>query len=149
MTTNGKTPMIPDGEVRQQVAALPYRRRNGSLRVLLVTSRETRRWVLPKGWPMRGRKPHQAAAREAWEEAGAVGQADKRPLGAYVYQKRLPGGACIPCAVTVFPLAVKRLAGRWPERDERERRWALPEEAAELVEEPDLAALLRAFGAQA
>lgn len=135
-------------EIRQQVAALPYCRRGGSLRVLLVTSRETRRWVLPKGWPIPGRRPHHAAAREAWEEAGAVGRAAKRPVGAYAYCKRLPGGDAVSCAVTVFPFAVERLAERWPERGERARRWAAPEEAAALVEEEDLAALLRAFGAE-
>lgn len=135
-----------DSEARQQVAALPYRLRDGALNVLLVTSRETRRWVLPKGWPMRGRKPHQAAAREAWEEAGAVGRAAKRPVGAYAYRKRLSDGAAVPCVVTVFPLAVERLAERWPEQGERARRWVSPEEAAALVEEEDLAALLRAFG---
>ena len=131
---------------RSQIAALPYQRRDGALRVLLVTSRGTRRWVIPKGWPMAGCEPHRAAEREAWEEAGALGQVGRRRLGAYRYAKRLRDGSAVPCAVAVFPLAVARLEERWPERDERERRWFAPEEAASLVEEPDLAALLRAFG---
>ena len=133
---------------RRQVAALPYRRRGGALQVLLVTSRDTGRWVIPKGWPMTGVKPHRAAGREAWEEAGALGRVGKRSLGAYRYAKRLGDGTAVPCVVTVFPLAVERLKNRWPERDERRRRWVPPEEAAEKVEEPDLAQLLRAFGRQ-
>lgn len=133
---------------KPQVAALPYRRRHGRLRVLLITSRETGRWVLPKGWPMPKRKPRRAAAMEAWEEAGAVGRPAKRPLGVYRYRKRLRDGSAVPCAVAVFALKVERLKDVWPEAGERARRWCAPEEAAGLVEEEDLAALLRAFGAQ-
>src|SRR3954470_23354950 len=84
-----------------QYAALPYRRRaDGAMEILLVTSRETKRWVIPKGWPIKGRRPHVAAAREALEEAGLVGRVDKEPIGTYRYNKRLKNGviaAAGPC----------------------------------------------------
>src|SRR5215217_8319560 len=83
---------------RQQVAALPLRQDEaGRVRVLLVTSRDTGRWVLPKGWPMKGRKPHRAAEREAFEEAGLVGRVRKRALGSYAYEKRLRTGDAVLC----------------------------------------------------
>jgi 8-oxo-dGTP pyrophosphatase MutT (NUDIX family) len=131
--------------VRTQVAALPYRRR-GELEILLVTSRETRRWVLPKGWPMKRRTPQGAAAREALEEAGIKGSVADQPFGAYDYLKRAPGGELIPCHVEVFPLRVKRLNDIWLEAGQRTRRWFTVAEAIDAVEEPGLKALIEAFG---
>ena len=90
---------------RQQIAALPFRFDDGQLRVMLITSRETRRWVIPKGWPMRGLKPHRAAEREAYEEAGLKGHIGKVAVGTYAYEKRLANGLAVPCEVSVFPLA--------------------------------------------
>ena len=90
---------------RQQFAALPFRDEDG-LQVMLVTSRETRRWVLPKGWPIKGLKPHSVAAREALEEAGLTGRMSKEPIGSYRYRKRLRNGAALTCEVDVFPMAV-------------------------------------------
>lgn len=131
---------------RAQYGALPYRHRDGALEVLLIASRETRRWVIPKGWPMRGRKPHRAAEREAYEEAGVVGRIGKEPLGSYGYGKRLADGSVVPCEVGVYPLAVKRRRRHWPERAERGKgRWMTPEKAARSVQEPGLAALIRAL----
>jgi 8-oxo-dGTP pyrophosphatase MutT (NUDIX family) len=130
-----------------QYAALPYRQGADGLEVLLVTSRETRRWVIPKGWPMKGRKPHAAAAREAFEEAGVVGQVTKAAVGAYPYMKRLKNGALIPCLVRVYPLQVTQERAAWPEMAERERCWLGVEAAAEAVSEPELAELIRSFGA--
>src|SRR5918997_3375895 len=109
---------------RQQVAALPLSQNEaGEVQVLLVTSRDTGRWVLPKGWPMKGKKPHRAAEREAYEEAGLVGRMRKVPLGTYSYEKRLRTGEAVPCEVTVFPLNVEDHRDEWPEMHERERRW--------------------------
>src|SRR5437868_11388014 len=102
--------------VLRQVAALPFRHQDGRAEVLLVTSRETRRWVIPKGWPMKGRKPHASAAREALEEAGLIGKVGKTPIGTYRYDKRLKGGEATPCAVEVFPLEVKSQRKHWPEQ---------------------------------
>ena len=125
-----------------QLAALPFRFEGDELRVLLVTSRETRRWVLPKGWPMKNLKPHQAAEREALEEAGVKGRVKKTCLGEYTYFKRLSDGVVL-CEVRVFPLEVREQLPRWKEMGQREQAWFAPLEAAALVDEPELASLLR------
>ena len=128
----------------EQIAALPIRvDKGGDLRVLMVTSRETGRWVMPKGWLMNGKKPWHAAEIEALEEAGAVGYVSKRAIGHYDYGKMLDDGQTIPCRVTVYPMVVERLKRRWKERKERKRHWFAPKEAAQLVAEPDLSDLLR------
>jgi len=129
-----------------QCAALPFRIRGGEHEVLLVTSRETGRWVLPKGWTEPDAGAARQAAAEAYEEAGALGAIGETPLGHYSYAKRLPGGAIRTCQVQVFPLNVERLLEDWPEKHQRERRWFSPEEAATLVAEAELGALMRRFG---
>lgn len=129
-----------------QYAALPYRLRGG-LELLLISSRETGRWVLPKGWPIKGKKAHAAAAREALEEAGVKGKIGKRAVGAYSYGKRLPNGAVLACTVKVYPLAVARQLERWPEMHQRSFRWFSPREAADQVAEPELATLIETFAA--
>ena len=125
-----------------QVAALPVRRSEDGCEILLITSRETRRWIIPKGWPMKGRKDHDAAAQEALDEAGVVGKVSKHPIGGYTYDKRL-GDRTKPCRVMVYRLDVERELDGWAERDQRVRRWYSPAQAADLVSEPNLAALLR------
>ncbi|HEY8579134.1 MAG TPA: NUDIX hydrolase, partial [Beijerinckiaceae bacterium] len=89
---------------RQQVAALPWRLAPTGVEILLITSRGTKRWVIPKGWPMPGRRPHEAAQREAYEEAGVKGAIEPAPLGCYEYRKAAKNGALILCRVDVFPL---------------------------------------------
>jgi 8-oxo-dGTP pyrophosphatase MutT (NUDIX family) len=131
-------------EPRTQYAALPFRL-TPQREVMLVSSRETKRWVIPKGWPMKGRKPHAAAAREALEEAGLVGKIEKSPIGSYHYIKLMRNGAGILCRVDVFPLEVQRQRKNWREREERVTRWFPIEDAAEAVREPELAKLIRAF----
>jgi 8-oxo-dGTP pyrophosphatase MutT (NUDIX family) len=133
------------GKGATQYGALPYvMDERGAVRVLLVTSRETRRWVIPKGWPMKGREPHEAAAQEAFEEAGVLGEAAPVPIGAYPYWKRRKRTFKL-LTVEVYPLRVRDLADTWPEAHQRERAWAAPERAAALVDEPGLVALLDAF----
>jgi 8-oxo-dGTP pyrophosphatase MutT (NUDIX family) len=132
-------------EPRRQVGALPYRRTSGgSVMIMLITSRESRRWVIPKGWPMKGRKPFEAAAREAYEEAGLIGSIGKRPLGFYLYEKRLKSRDAVLCQVKVFPLEVRKQPKHWPEQHEREDHWFTPSDAAEAVAEAGLAAIIRA-----
>ena len=131
-------------EPGRQFAALPYRDRDG-LEVLLLTSRETRRWIIPKGWPMTGKTPHAAAAQEAKEEAGVVGRISKKTIGEFEYIKRLKNGAPLQCAVEVFPLKVVKQLTHWREQNQRTAHWCSPREASELVEEPDLSALILAF----
>jgi 8-oxo-dGTP pyrophosphatase MutT (NUDIX family) len=130
----------------RQVAALPVRcRAPHAPAVLLITSRETRRWVIPKGWPMPGRTDAEAAACEAYEEAGLRGRIDPEPVGHYTYLKRLARRS-VPVSVDVYLMHVDDQAGNWPEAAERHRRWLAPQAAAALVQEPELSALLSAAG---
>ena len=134
----------------EQFAALPWRRKAvGGIEVLVISSGETRRWVLPKGWPMRDRTPAQAAAQEAYEEAGVVGEADEEPLGDYGYGKRLRDGAVQDVRVAVFAMEVFVEQLTWPEAGQRDKLWTSPEQAAELVDEPELRDLIRAFNPDA
>ncbi len=126
-----------------QVAALPLMiGDDGVMNVLLLTSRETKRWVIPKGWPMRGRKPHEAAAQEALEEAGLTGHIKKKPIGTYTYFKRR-AAHFDACRVDVYLLMVEKQLKTWREKDQREARWLTLDEAAELVQEPGLIWLLQ------
>jgi 8-oxo-dGTP pyrophosphatase MutT (NUDIX family) len=134
-------------EPRQQVAALPWRRTDG-LEILLVSSRETKRWVIPKGWPIPGLSPHAAAALEAFEEAGIRGDVDASALGHFNYIKRRKDGTGKMCCVDVFALKVETQAQNWPEKDERTTRWFSQAAAAEAVEEPELKALIRKFAGE-
>ena len=133
---------------RAQVAALPIRiGETGAPEVLLMTSRETRRWVVPKGWPMKGRKPWEAAAQEALEEAGIVGRPRKRPAGTYTYFKRQEDHFDV-CRVDVFFLEFAKQLKNWREKGQREIRWLDLSAAADMVEEPGLIALLRQLAAR-
>lgn len=132
-------------EPRKQYAALPWRIGAG-VEILLASSRGTRRWVIPKGWPMKGRKPHATAALEALQEAGLVGKIEKTKIGCFHYHKRLKNGAVILCQVDVFPMQVTRQRKRWPEKDQRVTQWFTFADAAEEVSEPELKLLIEAFG---
>ncbi|WP_315765162.1 DUF47 family protein [Sphingomonas sp. Y38-1Y] len=136
----------------RQIAALPYRSESSAIdapvRVLLVTSRGTGRWVIPKGNVSPGMTAHEAAANEAEEEAGVVGAACPTPLGNYRYRKRRGNGASLMADVEVFPLAVTAELSQWKEQHQRERRWFSLAEAADAVEEPDLRDLIRSFDAR-
>lgn len=129
-----------------QYAALPYRAKGKSeLEVMLVTSRATRRWIIPKGWPKSGMPPHRVAAKEAFEEAGVVGRVSKRPIGSFPYDKVLKEGATASCSVQVFALRVSRQHKHWPEKRERQVEWYTPSEAARFIREPHLRRIIRKF----
>jgi 8-oxo-dGTP pyrophosphatase MutT (NUDIX family) len=135
-----------DGQASFQYAALPWRRGDhGRIEVMLITSRGTGRWVIPKGWPMKGKTRRAAAEREAWEEAGVHGRIGRKPIGGYAYGKRLDDGRVIDVRVEVFPLEVGREDDDWPEKLQRERSWTDPAQAARLVDEPELRELILAF----
>lgn len=115
----------------------------GTGNVLLITSRDTGRWIIPKGWPMAGCSLAEAAAQEAWEEAGVRGSLRPEAVGEYRYLKRQDQGFSIPVDTHVFQIDVASLEQHYPEADQRERRWFTPDRAAELVDEADLRKLLR------
>jgi 8-oxo-dGTP pyrophosphatase MutT (NUDIX family) len=129
-----------------QFAALPWRISEGGTRqVMLLTSRETRRWVIPKGWPMKKRKPAEVASQEAYEEAGLIGQiVGKRPFGSFHYAKLVATEAVL-CQVRVFLLRVEQQLDDWPEKRERETKWFEAKEAASLVDEGGLAEIIARF----
>jgi Phosphate transport regulator (distant homolog of PhoU) len=136
----------------RQIAVLPYRTIGASvdapIQILLITSRETRRWVIPKGGMMKGIPPHAAAAVEAEEEAGVLGAACPTPIGSYRYRKRRSSGASVWADVDVFPFAVTDELETWDEQHQRQRRWFSLTDAADAVDEDDLRALIRSFGAR-
>lgn len=150
-TVVGKQAGDKPGQRRRQVAALPWRVPTsgqdgaGPLEILLVSSRETRRWVIPKGWPMKGKTDPQAAAQEAYEEAGLDGRISDKPVGQYPYLKRLKSGAARAVTVDVFPLEVTGEHATWPEKGQRTLQWMTPVEAALAVQEPELRDLIARF----
>jgi 8-oxo-dGTP pyrophosphatase MutT (NUDIX family) len=136
----------PDREPRSQYAALPWRRTaEGAVEVLVITSRETRRWVIPKGWPIKGLKSPMVAAREAFEEAGVEGIVRKKKLGVFHYEKRLRTGRIQPVKVAVYALQVVLQNDEWPEKGQRDLQWTTPAAAAAQVDEPELRAIIGAF----
>ena len=136
---------VEDNIIRQ-IAVLPYRTdANGAVEVMLITSRETRRWVLPKGNRVKGLKSHEAATHEAFEEAGLMGIACPYAIGSYQYRKYRRNGAWRDATVDLFPFSVTRQLDEWPERDERELRWFSTADAAAAVDEPDLKLILARF----
>lgn len=128
-----------------QFAALCTRRKAGRLEVLLVTSRDTGRWILPKGWQIDGRNGGETALIEAWEEAGVLGSLTGEAIGSYLYPKFLRPGVAEICRVEVFPLHVDQLRPHYPESGQRRRKWVSAAKAAKLVAEGELSALLRAL----
>jgi len=130
-----------------QYAALPWRVHGQGVQILLITSRRTHRWIIPKGWPMARCKPAVTAAREAAEEAGVMGEMGRRPIGHFRYQKLLREGVEMPCRVEVFPLKVTQERTDWAEMDARQRRWFSVRDAAEAVLEPQLKLVIRRFSA--
>jgi 8-oxo-dGTP pyrophosphatase MutT (NUDIX family) len=130
---------------RLQVGALCWRRTRKGVRVLLITSRDTGRWVIPKGWPMRNRTEPEAAAREAYEEAGLRGEVLEHSIGVYTYRKVVAAGRAIPCAVRVYPLEVREMLKRYPETGQRRVKWFAPDKAARRVMEAELKVLIRDF----
>lgn len=138
--------LIGGNPPRIQVAALPWRiSSDGQLEVLLITSRGTGRWVLPKGWIDGREVPSTAAAREAFEEAGIKGRISPHELGRYQYRKEHNQSVPLRCEVAVFPLEVTEEHEKWPEKAMRTKNWLSPGKAAALVKEQDLAELISTF----
>jgi 8-oxo-dGTP pyrophosphatase MutT (NUDIX family) len=131
---------------RQQYAALCYRmKKNGDLEVLVATSRDTGRWVIPKGWPMAKKKAHQVAEQEAFEEVGVKGKASKLPFGFFHYDKGLDNGLKVPVRVQVHLLKVEDFVKDFKEKGVRRIEWVSCQEAASRVNEPELKMMLLEF----
>mgnify|MGYP001799723814 FL=1 len=129
---------------RLQVGALCHRDDGKERLYLLVTSRETKRWIIPKGWPIRGLSSNETALQEAWEEAGVrQGQVSADPVGTYTYQKRQSSGWSFPVQTLVYDVEVSDMADTYPEADERNRIWTTAEAAADLVDEDELKSIFR------
>jgi 8-oxo-dGTP pyrophosphatase MutT (NUDIX family) len=130
-----------------QYGALPFRfTKSGAPEILLVTTRQTKRWIIPKGWPIKGLKPANSAAREAYEEAGVRGSVKTKAIGIFSYEKRSDeDGITIPCDVRVFTLLVKQQSKTWPESEQRIAQWFEPAVALSLVEEESLRNLISSF----
>jgi 8-oxo-dGTP pyrophosphatase MutT (NUDIX family) len=133
------------GKRTHQVAALPWRRVDDGVEILLVTTRTTKRWVVPKGWTMDGKADHEAAAIEAYEEAGVKGTISPTPTGRYGYVKVLNEGRTRFLNVRVYALEVEEELDDWPERTERGRRWVSKQHALDLIGEPELLPLIVSF----
>jgi len=125
-----------------QTAALPFIRAGRGIEVALITSRERRRWIVPKGWPVDGLSLSAAAAREAEEEAGLVGHVSETSIGAFDYVKQTAAGYGVPCRVMVYPMETTMQLLDWPERGERKLRWRKIAAAAEIVSDKSLGRLL-------
>jgi 8-oxo-dGTP pyrophosphatase MutT (NUDIX family) len=128
--------------ILKQVAALPIRATDeGAIEILLVTSRDTGRWVLPKGWPSKHLSDAEAALREARQEAGVVGKIECEPIGSYRYRKIEKKSSRL-VEVYVFLLPVEKEKKRWPEKVQRSRAWFDIESASARVREPTLKSLI-------
>lgn len=132
------------GDALVQVGALPFRRTDDGVEFMLLTSRETSRFIIPKGWRMKGKGDPQAAAKEAEQEAGVTGQIRSDPVGTYRYWKRLKN-AFVQVRVSVYALEVEATLPNWKERGQRRRQWLKPDQAVRLVDEPELVSLLQDF----
>lgn len=131
--------------VRQQYGALPLGLRDGRLRVLLVTSRNSGRWIIPKGRPEPGLTPSAVAKREAFEEAGVEGWISTLAVGSFHHAKRLHGGILVRCRIKTYPLWTGRVLRHWPERRQRKRAWFRPDDAAAAVHDGELGELIGRF----
>jgi 8-oxo-dGTP pyrophosphatase MutT (NUDIX family) len=133
------------GRGTKQIAALCWRKNRGGIEIMLITSRETKRWVIPKGWPMDNLKDYNAARLEAFEEAGVGGRMKRKGVGRFNYDKLHATNAAKALRVDVYALEVKTTLRNWPEKAERKRQWFPAEEAAMLVHEKQLRKLILKF----
>lgn len=131
-------------DLRTQFAALCYRIKNDKVQFCLITSRRSKRWIVPKGWPMDGETPTEAAATEAFEEAGLKGKILARPIGVFSYYK-VRSEDELPCIAVVYPMLVKTVLRTWPEKKERTRKWVSRKKAAAMVDDPELSAIIAGF----
>ncbi len=131
-------------DVRAQFAALCWRVKNDQVQVCLITSRTRKRWIIPKGWPMHKQTPANAAATEAYEEAGVSGETSDTSLGVYTHNAPSKVGNA-PIVTMVFPLHVTHVHSKWPEKHQRRRKWFSLKKAAKKLSEPELKQIVISF----
>ncbi len=136
-------------KMQKQHAALPFQLKAGRVKICLITSRETSRWIIPKGWPIEGTPPHKVAALEAFEEAGLTGKVASKSVGHFQYVKRLKDGAELDCEVTVYPMLVENQAKHFEEKGQRQILWVARKKASRLVDDKQLSKLVRDFNPKA
>jgi len=129
-------------ELPIQTGALPWRRKKKGVEVLLVTGRRSRRWTIPKGWPMPGKSLAEAAAQEAFEEAGVRGTIDPEPLGSFRHTKTNLAIGDLDVTILVHPMWVEHELPKWPELGQRKRKWFKAEDAAQRVDSEELRVLI-------
>jgi 8-oxo-dGTP pyrophosphatase MutT (NUDIX family) len=128
-----------------QYGALPWRRAPDGIQILLITTRNTRRWIVPKGWPDEGRDPHECAAQEAYEEAGVVGDVTGDVIGVFTHKKQLKSGQMVTCRIHVFAMEVTDVCEEWAEKNVREAKWCSVSEALALVGDSGLRRIIAKF----
>lgn len=144
-TKPSKRAARPAGDSRAQYGALCWREKDGKVQVLVITSRRTKHWIIPKGWPMKGETPAGAAYTEAQEEAGVIGKVKQKRIGIYSYVKHSDLKNPIHCVVEVFPVRVRKLADDWLEKGQRKRKWLSRKKAAAAVKHAELSRLIKSF----
>ncbi len=125
-----------------QYAALPWRKAKSGIEILLITTSNSRRWIVPKGWPAEGLTPSECAAQEALEEAGVSGHIAPEPLGSFRHYKVRKSGENVLCTIYVFPMEVTQQRQNWPEKNMRDFRWCSVEEALARVKDLALRRLI-------
>ena len=148
MKLKQKPIILPGAEktaLRTQFGALCYRVRRDKVQILLVTSRTNKRWIVPKGWPVDGATPVEAALREAYEEAGVEGKVTGNCIGIYSYVKALTDKEELPCVVAIYPVMVTRILSDYPEKTQRKRKWYSVKKAAATIDQPELRQILKDF----
>lgn len=131
---------------KRQCAALPFKEEAGETWIMLITSRDTGRWILPKGWAEKRMTGAEQASKEAYEEAGIVGQISPQSICRYRYTKRLTH-TIVDCSVKVFPLQVTQLLDDWPEAHQRRREWFTIGQAAMHIDDSELVTMLLSIAA--
>jgi len=145
---HGKLESFQGSGIRRQYGAIAWRQsRSGELEILLVTSRERGRWIVPKGWPIKGETPAKVAALEAFEEGGVFGDVRSEPIGVYDYLKILRDGSTVLCRVVLFGIEVRGTLANWPEQSQRKRSWFTVSEAGRTVSDFQLAQVLKSLEA--
>jgi ADP-ribose pyrophosphatase YjhB (NUDIX family) len=128
----------------KQYGALPFRKGDAGIEILLITTRKKKKWSVPKGWPIKARTAQGTARVEAFEEAGVSGRVAAKQVGRFKNRK-VKSGQKVRCDVRLFPLLVRRQQRHWPEKSQRKRIWLPPSKAALLVQKPGLKQAIKAL----